>query len=964
MRNLKKFLAVLVVVAMMATTMMTAFAADPYMTPAQKAEGLGILKGGANGVDDEYLGLETQRIQTAIVYLRLLGLEDTARKYTATTENFADSNLVSGDTVNLMAYLKANPNLGWIGDGTNFSPLTEVTGQALYKVMLTSVGYVQGLDFDYSDTIGYARAMGFALASTVGGETVTNGSMAVAMMEALQVNLKGKTTTLAADLVAKKVITQENAVKYGVMTIPAVTVQAITSVTSDNLIQLNVKFAMALDATKGVDVANYTVKVGTATKTIAAGGIKLSADKMTATILLAAGLTQSDVVTVTYAKAAAGTTADLTATSAAIVDTTVPTVKSVTVTGTKMLTVVFSEPVQNATSIANYTIDGSVYSGVAPTLSKDGLTATVLLAQRIIAGTHKVVVKTAVMDYASIPVSPNSTDITVAVDTTAPTAPVVVGDATQTKVVVQFPEAIDTIGAVSANAATFTADATDKSLWTITWTYTTPLPAATSTITFTDVMDMSANTAATLTLSVTPVVDAIRPALAATPFVQQSESSFTVEFTKEVQMIGTYTLKNKDGNINTVTPSAFSEGTPSAVNKKKVLLTTADKINAASGPYTLNIKGEKDNTALTNEFVETTQTVTFVDKTTPTFDFAYSPAIASGVAQTVYAVFSEALDAATATTAANYTMISTGASKVTALPSNASLELIGANKMVKITIPAKADGTQQVASADFASLNVSGVKDVALNAAPVKAIALTLPTITAATIQSAKVTAEKEIKIALDYAISTVSQTDFVITSVNATPVTLSAVSASLSADGLTVTLAMNDKIRADAKYAFADTANLKVALNANAGAANVYGVKMNTIAANITGFTAVDAFAPTASAVANAYTDKETYTSIKLKVSEDMANVATNESSQFTVVINNISRTISGITYAAATSTVGATMTLTMADYTDIFNKAYTVTFAPVASSNFRDAAGAPSAANTNALKGFTFTGTVGNTP
>jgi hypothetical protein len=151
MRNLKKFLAVLVVVAMIATSMMTAFgAADATMTPADKAVGLGLLQGGSNGVDEEYLNLDTQRIQTAIIYLRLLGLEDTAMAYTATTDNFADADQVKDvpGAVNVLAYLRANPQLGWVGDGTNFNPLGDVTGQALYKVMLVSVGYVQGLDFE------------------------------------------------------------------------------------------------------------------------------------------------------------------------------------------------------------------------------------------------------------------------------------------------------------------------------------------------------------------------------------------------------------------------------------------------------------------------------------------------------------------------------------------------------------------------------------------------------------------------------------------------------------------------------------------------------------------------------------------------------------------------------------------------------------------------------------------------
>jgi hypothetical protein len=303
MRNLKKFLAVLIVVAMMASSMMVAFgAADAALTPAEKAEGLGLLKGGADGkVDEAYLNLTTQRIQTAIIYLRLMGKEAEARAYTATTDNFADSNLVSGDAVNLLAYLRANPQLGWVGDGTNFNPLGEVSGQALYKVMLTAVGYTQGLDFDYADTIGFARAKGFSLAAYVGyADSVTNNGMAAAMIEALGTNMNGKTTTLAAKLVADKVITEADASKYTsyVIATPAPTLSpdkfAIASVTSDNLIQVTVKFNMAADATKGADKANYTVKVGTTAYTVS--NVALSTDKMSAVLLLATKFAQGDKV--------------------------------------------------------------------------------------------------------------------------------------------------------------------------------------------------------------------------------------------------------------------------------------------------------------------------------------------------------------------------------------------------------------------------------------------------------------------------------------------------------------------------------------------------------------------------------------------------------------------------------------------------------------------------------------------
>lgn len=323
MRNLKKFLAVLVVVAMMATTMMSAFAvADPSLTPADKAVGLGILKGGSGGVDQAYLSLETQRIQTAIIYLRLLGKEAEARAYTASTDNFDDANLVSGDTVNLLAYLRNNPALGWVGNGKSFNPLGPVTGQALYKVMLTSIGYVQGLDFDFSDTIGFARAKGFTLAAYVGGApAVTNNGMAAAMMEALGLPMTGKTTTLAAKLVTDKVITEENASKYTSYVAPVVS--PVVSVTAIDTTKVLVKFIAAVDPTK-VTVA---LKQGAANQyTTVAFATDNKSVTLTAPVAIAvgdynvvvSGLVKDDVVTPITIIAAASKAIDLTSTQLTI----------------------------------------------------------------------------------------------------------------------------------------------------------------------------------------------------------------------------------------------------------------------------------------------------------------------------------------------------------------------------------------------------------------------------------------------------------------------------------------------------------------------------------------------------------------------------------------------------------------------------------------------------------------------
>lgn len=211
MRNFKKFLSVLVVITMMASTMVPVFADTPP-TAADIVKGIGVLKGNGNGVDATYLALDTQRIQAAIIYLRLLGKEAEARAYTGNS-NFKDANIYTDNTVNLLAYLKANPKLGWQGDGKNFYPKGVATPQMTYKVLLTSLGYKEGADFAYSNTIGFANKKGLKLISSL--TKVTNNDLAIAMVEALSAKLAGSTTsTLANKLVDLKVISDANAVLY------------------------------------------------------------------------------------------------------------------------------------------------------------------------------------------------------------------------------------------------------------------------------------------------------------------------------------------------------------------------------------------------------------------------------------------------------------------------------------------------------------------------------------------------------------------------------------------------------------------------------------------------------------------------------------------------------------------------------------------------------------------------------
>ncbi|MGE5677585.1 MAG: esterase, partial [Pseudomonadota bacterium] len=92
--NNKKILALVLAFAMIFSTISTVFA-DTTATigaDAKALETLGVLKGDTSaGVTSDYLAKTTTRMQAAIMYLRLKGLEDEALAFTGTA-NFADAN--------------------------------------------------------------------------------------------------------------------------------------------------------------------------------------------------------------------------------------------------------------------------------------------------------------------------------------------------------------------------------------------------------------------------------------------------------------------------------------------------------------------------------------------------------------------------------------------------------------------------------------------------------------------------------------------------------------------------------------------------------------------------------------------------------------------------------------------------------------------------------------------------------
>jgi hypothetical protein len=440
---MKKTLAIILALALVFSSFTFAFAEETLPADAKAVAGLGMLVGAGNGVTLDYLKTAPTRIQAAIMVLRLKGLEADAKAFTGTA-NFADANTAAW-AAPIMAYLKANPALGFAGTGgVNFEPNKQIDAKSYYKVMLETLGYKQNTaevigDFTFDKTFEFAATKGLTKISSVLSFTVND--LATATVEALKATIKGSTKTLAASLVEAKVITEAAAIAAGVYS-PVPVVLAVESVTTDNLKQLTVKFNKEIK--KAGDEDNYSVETDGDVVLDENSDFALQADKKTVIITLTTEAAQQEVIELTVEDITAvdgSVLAETVVKDVELFDKTIPSVVSAKVVGNDTIKVTFSEPMMTVAT-DDFEVDGGDYiiqdvvaSNAARTEFNVGLFST------LENGKLTVEVGTGVQDYAGYGTAKKTFELTVVEDTTAP---VVVGfkDAKTNEVTLIFNEDI------------------------------------------------------------------------------------------------------------------------------------------------------------------------------------------------------------------------------------------------------------------------------------------------------------------------------------------------------------------------------------------------------------------------------------------------------------------------------------------------------------------------------------------
>lgn len=218
MRN-RKYIAVLLALTLMFSTIPGAvLSADDSSLGKEAAacKELGILIGAdASGVTASYLATTPTRIQAFIIFLRLKGLYSEATAFEG-SNNFGDA-AATGWAKNYMAYAKSKPELGWVGDGTNFKPNDAITAQQYYKVMLETLGYKQGIDFTYAETLKFAEKISLIKSADETGKlkSFTINDVAKGIYSTLNTKPLNSAKKLISVMVDSKIITAEKAVAAG-----------------------------------------------------------------------------------------------------------------------------------------------------------------------------------------------------------------------------------------------------------------------------------------------------------------------------------------------------------------------------------------------------------------------------------------------------------------------------------------------------------------------------------------------------------------------------------------------------------------------------------------------------------------------------------------------------------------------------------------------------------------------------
>lgn len=696
----KRILSLVLALVMVLGTFGTVFAAETAAVTVEKdaAEFLAeakILKGDDKG--NLNLDLKLERRDMVILLSRLMGDEEVASKFPQSEESptWEDART---DAYYVPFFAWAQVNKFFAGKTVKeFGPREAITAQDYAVVLLRALGYdVEGHDA-WKAALADAKKLGILANVEVEDATeITRGQMSVMTLNALAVNVKDSTKTLAEELGIK---------------LPVPAVLEVKEVAAENLKEIKVVFNKDVDRDNVEDRDVYTTNAGTIKDA------QLVEDN-TVILTLEGEMKNKKEYKLNIRGIKDGDSAVNTEFKFTVLDNAIPEVAEVMGMGTKAIKVVMSEPVKNVKS-SSFAIDGKTYYGSVSATGREIVLRPYGSGFSI--GEHKLVVKS-LEDYAGFKSVEREVTFEIVEDKDAPEVSEIKG--TLERLVVTFNEPVDdstvsrdslywggvksqkakNVVRLSANRYAFEFDK-DKSL-----------PTYETKVTVKGVKDYSGNEMKEQDILFKAEIDQTRPEILEVKV--EDEKKIEIRFNKPVfeddaVKTGNYTLTNEDGkSVSFRRPSLSADGRVVTIDLYAAL--------AVNKNYTLKITSIRDNTKLMNTMLPYEEKITAGNYTSP-------KVVEGGVTginkeRTIYIPFSKKMDLESVADASNY-LIVVGKTNYSLAAINGDVDVIQDGKAVVLTLPEKINkkevgvekGLLFGATEGIPSVIVLGVKDTAGN---------------------------------------------------------------------------------------------------------------------------------------------------------------------------------------------------------------------------------------------------------
>ena len=367
MRNLKKLFAVIMAVAMLASVMVPALAAEgfKYEAEAKKLYDLGLFKGNSETSYEPDLGTALNRQAGLALAIRLMGKDAevaamTQEEIATQLAKIVDANEISDWAKPYAAYAVKNgltngidPN---ILPNVKFGAQLDLTGKEFINFVLKAMGYQVAWD----DVLTKAASIGMLSAGdavTFGTTAVMTRDLAVGVMASALGGTTASGVTLAQALIDAGAVSAEAMAAAGFFTPtatpePTPAVLEATASTTNN-IQINVVYNEEVDKDSATKLDNYKLSKGDIEKA------ELQDDGVTVVLTLkyASAKNQEDKVdlTIKNVKSTSGIViAETTLKDILFLDKDIPTVVDAQVVGKDTVKVIFSEPMKG-TAVTNGT---------------------------------------------------------------------------------------------------------------------------------------------------------------------------------------------------------------------------------------------------------------------------------------------------------------------------------------------------------------------------------------------------------------------------------------------------------------------------------------------------------------------------------------------------------------------------------------------------------------------------------